>query len=163
MKSATNFQKILYQRVLLDNSDGFEPPRLHQKRNPLIKPMGGFFLISCGFCGCKTYHYGAWVFNRFQLFFNAICHESATTILPGSAKSKNRAKKEQGRALPMWILVFCNRFGDDFAERLSGLCLDIRQPCFRGRRNHDCGSFLRLSERPDVLVAVEVFLCPFLG
>ena len=85
------FSKILYQRVLLDNSDGFEPPRLHQKRNPLIKPMSGFFLISCGFCGCKTYHYGAWVFNRFQLFFNAICHESATTILPTSAKwsSKN--------------------------------------------------------------------------
>ena len=106
MKSATNFQKILYQRVLLDNSDGFEPPRLHQKRNPLIKPMDGFFLILCGFCGCKTYHYGAWVFNRFQLFFNAICHESATTILPGSAKSKNRAKKEQGCPCPCGYQYF---------------------------------------------------------
>ena len=127
MKSATNFQKILYQRVLLDNSDGFEPPRLHQKRNPLIKPMGGFFLISCGFCGCKTYHYGAWVFNRFQLFFNAICHESATTILRRCAKSKNRAKKEQGLAPPMWVSAFRHRVRDDIPERFPGLSLDIRQ------------------------------------
>ncbi len=142
MKSATNFQKILYQRVLLDNSDGFEPPRLHQKRNPLIKPMGGFFLISCGFCGCKTYHYGAWVFNRFQLFFNAICHESATTILPTSAKWSNKnltrnsifhfshVNKKSG--IPLFsFLVFRHRVRDDIAERFPGLSLDIAQSGFR--------------------------------
>ena len=68
---------------------------------------------------------------KFHVFNARVAQKLPTvflqTILPGSAKSKNRAKKEQGRALLVWISVFCNRFGDDFPERFSSLSLDIRQ------------------------------------
>ena len=69
-------------------------------------------------------------------------------------------KSEQGMPLLMWVSVSRHGIGEYVAERLSGLSLDIAQPGFRRRRYHDRCPLLRLAEGSDVLIAVEVFLCP---